>query len=252
MGCVAQPVNVIQSLVLTQKPATNFIVKTPTFYVYKMYKVHQLAKMVPETLTTPNNQNIPIISASSSVDSTKKLHISLCNTHASAVHTVTITLNNAPEYTLCTGMIVNGPVFNSYNDFGSAEKVNIQNFTGAALSGNKVTVTMPAHSVVTLELTPPVTAIGKFSKQYCTPWSVEPLPGGAIRVRSSVKEETSLSLTLFDIDGRTVIASDKVTMKPGQKSIIWQQGTRSLCTGVYILNINDGKRTFSQRVAFSR
>lgn len=254
MACVAQPVDVIQSFVLTENPAQNRIVKTPTFYVYKMYKVHQLAKMVPESLSTSFNQNIPIISASSSVDSTKKLHISLCNTHATATHTVTITLNNAPEYSLCTGTIINGPAFSSYNDFGTAENVNIQNFTGAQMSGNKVTVTMPAHSVVTLEFTPSTAAIGKFTDPSPRSWSVKSLPGGAFMVQSSASEVevTCISLALFDINGHRVIASDKVTMKPGEKSIIRQQGGRPLCTGVYILNINDGKRMISRKVEISR
>jgi len=251
MACVAQPVNIIHPLVLTQNPETNLIVKTPTLYVYKMYKVHQLAKMVPESLSTSFNRNIPIISSSASVDSTGKLHVSLCNTHATSPHTVTITLKNAPAYNTCTGTIINGPSYTSYNDFGQPEKVNIQNFTDAALNGDKVTVTMPAHSVVTLELTP-ATATGKSFEKPRTLWSVRSLPGGAIRVQSSGKEESSISLTLFDIDGRTVIASEKVTVKPGANSFIWQKGTRSLCTGIYILNINDGKRTVSERIALSR
>lgn len=251
MACVAQPVNVIQSLVLTENPAQNRIVKTPTFYVYKMYKVHQLAKMVPEVLNTSLNRNIPIISTSSSVDSTGKLHISLCNTHATATHTVAITLKNSPAYSSCTGTIINGPTFNSYNDFGVPEKVNIQNFTGAQLSGSKVTVTMPAHSVVTLELTPPTTAIGKFANLSPSSWFVKALPGGGLMVQSSSSAMVFMSLALFDINGHRVFASDKVTMNPGEKCIIWQQGKRPLCSGLYILNIYDGNRMVSKKIEIS-
>ena len=94
-----------------------------------MYKVHQNAKMVPATLTTEDNQGVPLINASASVDSGGKLHISMCNTHISDAQSVAITLNNAPAYISCTATIINGPAYNSYNDYNGVEPVNIQPFS---------------------------------------------------------------------------------------------------------------------------
>ena len=41
---------------------------------------------------------------------------------------------------------------NAYNDFGKAEKVNIQSFSGYKFSDNILKVTMPSKSVVTFEI----------------------------------------------------------------------------------------------------
>jgi alpha-N-arabinofuranosidase len=254
MGCVAQPVNTIQSLILTENPAQNRIVKTPTFYVFKMYKVHQQATMVPATLKTSNNQNIPIISASSSVDSTKNLHISLCNTHATATHTVTITLNNAPAYASCTGTIVSGPAYNSYNNFGAAENVNIKSFTGATYSGNTVTVTMPAFSVVTLELTPPQTSVNENAVSNLNLRGINAglTAEGSIVVRYSTLRAIPLSLTLYGIDGRAILASSNETLDPDRNSFVWNLRKTSLQSNVYILKISAGNESKAQRLIATR
>lgn len=251
MGCVAQPVNTIQSLLLTENPAQNRIVKTPTFYVYKMYKVHQQAKMVPATLTTASNENIPIISASSSIDSTGRLHISLCNTHATATHTVATTLNNAPAYATCTGTIVTGPSYNSYNNFGVAEAVNIQNFTGATMSGNAVNVTMPAHSVVTLELTPAVGALKLPVHRSMSSFEITTGAKGRIAVKYAVTERTPFTLGLYTLDGRSVAETFKSVFEPGKKTFVWQPGNPGRGTNVYIVKIMSDEVSKSQRVCVS-
>ena len=253
MASVAQPVNVIQSLLLTKNPPTTDIIKTPTFYVFKMYKVHQNAKMVPLTLTTNNNQGVPLINASASVDSAGKLHISMCNTHATANQNCAITLKNAPSsYATCTGTIINGPKYNSFNDYGHVEPVNIQNFdaTNFSLSGTTLTVTVPAHSVITLELSPVPVNISHKMEQNSGVWSATPLQGGAIRLQGSGFKGTSVSLTLFGVDGRTVVASDFVSMESG-KSVQWMPN-KNTGAGVYIVKITAGERVSTHRLFLSR
>jgi alpha-L-arabinofuranosidase len=41
---------------------------------------------------------------------------------------------------------------NAYNDFGKPEAVNIQRFTGAQLQNGILIVSLPAKSIVTLEV----------------------------------------------------------------------------------------------------
>ena len=41
---------------------------------------------------------------------------------------------------------------NAYNDFGKPEAVNIKPFTGAQLKNGILTVSLPAKSIVTLEV----------------------------------------------------------------------------------------------------
>jgi alpha-N-arabinofuranosidase len=251
MAGVAQPVNFIQPLVLTRDPPTTSMVKTPTLYVFKMYKVHQQAKMVPATLTTTNNQNVPIITASSSVDSTGKLHISMCNTHASSTHTVAISLNSAPAYTTCTGTIINGPAYNSYNAFDVAEIVTAQNFTGATMNGTTVNVTMPAHSVVTLELTPGVGVFKQPADGMSSPYKIGRAAKGQIVVTYAVTERTPFTLGLYTVDGRAVVETFKGTLEPGRKTVVWQPRNLGKGTKVYIVKMNFDGGAKSQRVYFS-
>lgn len=176
--------------------------KTPTFYVFKMYKVHQNSKMVPSTLTTSNNQNIPLINTSASVDSAGKLHISMCNTHISATQNASITLNNAPDYVSCTGTIINGPTY-SYNDSNGVEPVNIKAFAASnySLNGSSLTVSVPAHSVITLELVPQGTWVSdRLSKVGDLGFSIVTGPGNRIFIGHS--GNAPLSVSVVGIDGR--------------------------------------------------
>jgi alpha-N-arabinofuranosidase len=253
MGGVAQPVNFIQPLVLTKNPPTTSLVKTPTLYVFKMYKVHQEAKMVPATLSTTNNQNMPIITASSSVDSTGKLHISMCNTHATANHTVSITLKNAPAYLSCTGTIITGPSYNSYNNFDVAETVNIQNFTGATMNGSTISAVMPAHCVVTLELIPSTSKTALFSapgKQAI--FDINATKNGTILVRYKVTKRTPVSFELFTMDGREAVGSFKGMLDPGRETFSWQPADLGKGTNVYIVKMHSEEGSRSQRIICQR
>ncbi|MBN1758742.1 MAG: hypothetical protein JW863_10510 [Chitinispirillaceae bacterium] len=255
MALVAQPVNVIQSLLLTANPPTTDMIKTPTFYVFKMYKVHQEATMVPVTQAPEKNERVPIINASASVDSTGILHISMCNSHISDKRNVTVTLNNAPPYKSCTATVINGPKYDSYNDYKGVEPVNIQTLPAAdySLSGSSLTVSVPAHSVVTLALTPSeTTGVDRVNRQDHGAWSVTPLSGGAVRLHTSASEAVPAMLTLIGIDGRKVTASDLMTVTPGGTGIIWHPAKEKYYAGVYILRITTEKGATTYRVALTR
>lgn len=256
MAMVAQPVNVIHSLFLTKSPPTNDLIKTPTFYVFKMYKVHQNAKMVPITLSTAINKNVPLINASASVDSTGKLHISMCNTHISAPQTVTITLNSGPAYASCTGTIITGPTYKSYNDYGGVEPVSLQSFasTNFSLSDTTLVATIPAHSVVTFELIKKsMTALHDgLSQRRHDGWLITPMSGGAIRISNLSASQTSMRLELFSIDGRTLVMSRSYNSNTEKNSIVWQPGTLIAGSGAYMVRIVTDGTVLSQRVLLLR
>ena len=68
MAGMAQPINVIHSMFLTRQ-SDGVLVKTPVFYLWKMFLPHHTAnaKWAPNTLVTENvtgnNTSIPVISA---------------------------------------------------------------------------------------------------------------------------------------------------------------------------------------------
>ena len=70
MSNIAQMVNVLQAVILTNGEK---MVVTPTYHVFEMYKVHQGATLIPIDLKSPEYQfgekSVPAVSASASRDS---------------------------------------------------------------------------------------------------------------------------------------------------------------------------------------
>jgi alpha-N-arabinofuranosidase len=160
MAGLAQGVNVIHSIMLTKDTA---LVKTPTFYVFKMFLPHHRsnAKWAPNTLKSENitggGKSFPVLSAGTSVDDQGRVNISLANVDLVNTRTIQITLSGGKTaYDLTTAQIITGPAKDSYNDFGKTETVNIKSLDTAAcsLSGKTLQVTLPAKSVVMVVLTP--------------------------------------------------------------------------------------------------
>jgi len=153
MANIAQMVNVLQAMILTKD---DLIVKTPSFYVFKMYKVHQDATLLPINVTcedyTYDNMNLPSVSASASKDKEGRIHISLTNIDPHKDKNVEIDLRGSDNLSSASGEIITAPHENDYNDFGQPEKVNIQKFSSFSIQNNILKVDLPSKSVVTIEL----------------------------------------------------------------------------------------------------
>jgi alpha-N-arabinofuranosidase len=149
---IAQMVNVLQTMILTDGPKMAL---TPTYWVFEMYKVHQGAVSLPVELTTPDyvvgENKIPAVSASASRDSSGKVHLSLVNSSPHQPFTVSCRLEGVAAKTV-TGRILTAPAMNARNTFEAPDVVKPQPFTGASLANATLTVTLPAKSVVVLEL----------------------------------------------------------------------------------------------------
>ena len=152
MAALAQTVNVLQALVLTDK---DKMLLTPTYYIFDMYKVHQDAKSLVIQLASPDyvyeGRRIPAVNASASRDSSGAVHISLVNLDPSKTITVRAGL---PEtaYTKVGGQILTSGRFNDVNTFDQPNKVKPAVFNGARKDGDELVVEMPPMSVVVLEL----------------------------------------------------------------------------------------------------
>src|SRR4029079_9841917 len=158
MAGLAQGIKVIHSLLLTRS-SDSALVKTPTFYVFKMFLPHHRAnaKWAPSTLTseniTGNGQTFPVLSAGSTVDDQGRINISLANVDLVNTRTIKVTVNSSKSaYAVTTAQVVTGPAKDSYNDYAVTEKVNVQALGGSScsISGKTLQVTLPAKSVVML------------------------------------------------------------------------------------------------------
>jgi alpha-N-arabinofuranosidase len=80
MANLAQMVNVIQSLILTDG---SRMVVTPTYHVFDMYKVHQGARLIPVEVRAPQyvegEVQLPSLEVSASKDAAGMLHLTIVN-----------------------------------------------------------------------------------------------------------------------------------------------------------------------------
>ena len=152
MANVAQMVNVLQSVILTKE---DQIVLTPTYYVFKMYAVHQDAVLLPVKLKSEEyshgTDKINSLSVSASKDKNGKIHISIANVDPAREKKLRCEVRGAAAKKV-TGEIITADKMNAYNDFGKPEEVTIKTFQDAQLQKGMLHVTLPAKSVVMLEL----------------------------------------------------------------------------------------------------
>lgn len=152
MANLAQTVNVLQSLALTQG---DKMVLTPTYYVFDLYKVHQDATLLPVKLVSPDYKSggsrIPAVNVSASKDSNGSVHISLVNLDPSGPITVNANIENG-QWKQISGKILTSQHFNDFNSFESGNKVVTKDFSGARKTGSDLVIDIPRLSVVVLEL----------------------------------------------------------------------------------------------------
>lgn len=152
MANLAQTVNVLQALILTEK---DRMLLTPTYHVFDLYKVHQDAILLPVQFNSPDytygNEKIPAVNISASRDTSGAVHISLVNIDPAKKITVRTTLKGI-NYKKVEGQILTSPKFTDINTFDQPDKVKPAAFSGAKKDGADLVVELPAQSLVVLEL----------------------------------------------------------------------------------------------------
>ena len=153
MANIAQTVNVLQAMLLTKD---DQLVRTPSFYVFKMYKVHHDATLLPSNITSENytvgSESIPALSATASKDANGKIHVTITNLNPNKEMEVTCDLRGVEKVTFEKGSLITGEKINSFNDFGKKEEISLVSFNDVKVNGNKVSVHIPSKSVVLIEL----------------------------------------------------------------------------------------------------
>jgi alpha-N-arabinofuranosidase len=150
---IAQMVNVLQAMILTKG---NQMVLTPTYHVFEFYTVHHDAVLLPISVTrggfySVGIDSIPAISASASRDRAGITHVTMSNLDPKETRTVTVDVRGA-SFTSATGRILTGTTMDAFNTFERPDAVKPAPFSGARVANGQLTVTLPAHSVVVLEL----------------------------------------------------------------------------------------------------
>ncbi len=151
MTNIAQMINVLQAMILTDQEK---MLLTPTYHVFEMYKVHQGATLIPTQLTAPEYRfgqaSIPSLHASASRDKTGRLHLSIVNLDPNRAAQVTTRMAGA-TFKNITGRVLTAPAMNTINTFDKPDAVKPVPFTGFMTEGDQIMLTLPSKSVVVLE-----------------------------------------------------------------------------------------------------
>jgi alpha-N-arabinofuranosidase len=153
MANIAQVVNVLQAMILTDE---DRMLLTPTYWVFEMYKVHQDATRLPVRLAAPDyefdGKKIPALSVSASRDKAGVVHVSVVNAHATAAVKLDCTLKGVAASQVA-GRILTADKLDAHNTFDAPNTVKPTIFDGAKLAGDRLTAEIPPHAVVVLTLT---------------------------------------------------------------------------------------------------
>jgi alpha-N-arabinofuranosidase len=149
---LAQAINVLQSVILTQG---DKMILTPTYHVMEMYNVHQDAKLLPLTIKSNDyvvgNEKLPAVSASASIDNTGSGHISIVNIDTHSSQEVVLTLYGS-KFKNVKGRILASGKITDHNTFENPQFIGPKEFKDARFDGGILKVKLPPASVVILEL----------------------------------------------------------------------------------------------------
>lgn len=153
MANIAQTVNVLQAMILTKE---DRMIKTPTYYIFSMYKVHQDATFIPFTLSSEEykigDEAFPALTATASKDKDGKINLSVCNLNPNKPIEVNVDISTGQVRNVNVASVLTAPAFNSINDFDNPNTVAPAKFSDYKILSDKLKVQLPPHSIVCIEM----------------------------------------------------------------------------------------------------
>jgi alpha-N-arabinofuranosidase len=149
MTNIAQMINVLQAMILTDGPR---MLRTPTYHVFEMYKPFRGATFLPVELAPPQyelgSRSVPALHASAARDRNGKIHLALSNLDPHRSAQVAVRINGA-RIKKMSGRILTAPAMNTVNTFEQPDTVRPTAFRPTAQNGG-LTLSIPSKSVVVL------------------------------------------------------------------------------------------------------
>lgn len=151
MANIAQMVNVLQAVILTD--GVNMI-KTPTWYVFDLYKNHQDGTLVESSIETKevgvNDCMIPNLTESVSIGKDGKMYITITNASLEESEDIELVLTDAKVIN-ASGRILTGKM-KDYNSFDKDESVHNTEFKEIKEEAGKLHFTIPACSIISIDV----------------------------------------------------------------------------------------------------
>jgi alpha-N-arabinofuranosidase len=169
MANIAQVVNVLQSMILTDQEGTGHMVLTPTYHVFEMYTPFQEATYLPIDLESEivavskayfkekkgakdaGYRPCPLLSASAAKTQDGSLVVAITNVSLDTDKTIDFQIDGYNAKSV-SGRILTSKNVADFNDFQHPSVVAPADFKGATLKKGVLTVKVPAKSIVVLNL----------------------------------------------------------------------------------------------------
>lgn len=151
MANIAQLVNVLQSVILTEGPK---MILTPTYYVFRMYKHHQNAQLLESYSETKligeGEYKVPNISESASIDDAGVIHVTLGNLSPESTEEIEIQFSDKRPVSVC-GSVLSGK-WQHITPLKLRMKLRKRIYCFSYYRRRHHCVTLPACSVVSLAI----------------------------------------------------------------------------------------------------
>ena len=169
MANIAQVVNVLQSMILTDQKGTGHMVLTPTYHVFEMYTPFQEATFLPIDLESEIMQvskayfkekegardagyrPCPLLSASAAKTTDGSLVLAVTNVSLDKDQTIDFSIEGYQPKTV-SGRILTSKRVDDFNDFSHPDVVAPKDYSDAKLKNGVVSVKVPAKSIVVLSI----------------------------------------------------------------------------------------------------
>lgn len=152
LACIAQMVNVLQSVILTDG---DKMLRTPTYHVFHMYRHHQGADLLSSSITGltedgPEEFRVPSLSESVS-EKDGVITVTLSNLSLDTPQQVEVVFAEKKDINVIEANIINSTDVHDHNTFKDPDKVVERSFDGYSTE-NGLVINVPAASVVEIRL----------------------------------------------------------------------------------------------------
>jgi len=153
MANIAQMINVLQAMILTDKEK---MLVTPTYYVYRMYVPFQDATFIPVAFDAgtymQGNVSLPRVDALAARDASGKLWLEITNLDPEKPIDIDAEVNGM-VVKAAKGETLTAPAVNSINTFSAPDQV-VPKPIAASLKDGKLVLTVQPKSVTVISLEP--------------------------------------------------------------------------------------------------
>ncbi len=153
MACIAQTVNVLQAMILTEGEK---MIKTPTYYVFHMYRHHQGANLISSELTGVEDIGmgewyVPQVTESVS-EKDGIITITLNNLSATDCLEMDVQFTGDRDYEVVEANVVTHQDMHAYNTFEEPDRVKEETFDDYTLEGGRMKLKLPACCVMEIRV----------------------------------------------------------------------------------------------------